>query len=40
MTMKKQTIAIATKGYKKVELKSWEQVMAYQNRGWKITMAK
>ena len=38
--MKKQTIAIATKGYKKVELKSWEQVMAYQNRGWKITMAK
>ena len=39
-TMKKQTIAIATKGYKKVELKSWEQVMAYQNRGWKITMAK
>ena len=37
--MKKQ-IAIANKGYKKVELKSWEQVMAYQNRGWKIPMAK
>ena len=38
--MKKRTIAIATKGYKKVELKSWEQVETYQNRGWKIAMAK
>lgn len=38
--MKKQTIAIATKCDKKVELKTWEQVAAYQNRGWVITMAK
>ena len=38
--MKKVTIAIATKGYKKVELKSWEQVISYQNRGWQITTVR
>lgn len=38
--MKKVTIAIATKGFKKKEMKSWEQIMTYQNRGWHITMAK
>lgn len=36
----KKTLAIATKGCKTKELKTWEQVMQYQNRGWKITMAR
>lgn len=38
--MKKQTIAIATKGYRRIELKTWEQVGEYQRRGWKIVIAK
>lgn len=38
--MKKLTIAIATKNYKKVECKTWEQIINYQNRGWKITMTR
>lgn len=38
--MRKETIAVATKGYKKKEMKSWEQIMQYQNRGWHITMVK
>ena len=38
--MTKKTIAIATKGFKKVELKSWEQISKYQQRGWKIILAK
>lgn len=36
--MKKTTIAIATKGYKTKEMKSWEQIAEYQRRGWAITM--
>lgn len=36
----KKTIAIATKGFKKVEMKSWEQIGKYQQRGWQITMVK
>lgn len=37
--MKKATIAIATKGAKKKELKTWEQIAEYQRRGWEITLA-
>ena len=33
-------LAIATKGYKEKELKTWEQVNQYQQRGWKIRMAR
>lgn len=36
--MKKTTIAIATKGFKTKEMKSWEQIIEYQRRGWTITM--
>lgn len=39
-TMKKTTIAFATKGYRRVELKTWEQIAEYQRRGWKIILAK
>lgn len=34
----KKTIAIASKGLRQIELKSWEQTSKYQQRGWKITM--
>ena len=33
-------IAIATKGYKTKELKTWEQIEEHQRRGWKITLTK
>lgn len=36
----KKTIAIATKGFKTKELKTWEQVSEYQRRGWNITLVK
>lgn len=35
----KKVLAIATKGFKKKNLYTWDQVMTYQNRGWNITMA-
>ena len=35
----RKVLAIATKGYKTKNLYNWEQVMVYQNRGWKIEMA-
>lgn len=35
----RKVLAIATKGYKTKNLYNWEQVMVYQNRGWKIAMA-
>lgn len=36
----KKTIAIATKGFKKKECKTWEQISMYQQRGWQITIVK
>lgn len=35
----KKTIAFAIKGFKRKELKTWEQVIEYQRRGWAIEMA-
>lgn len=31
-------IAIATKGFKSKDLKTWDQIGEYQRRGWKITL--
>ena len=40
-TMKKTApMAIATKGFKTKELRTWEQISAYQQRGWQITLTK
>ena len=33
-------IAVATKGFRKVDCKTWEQVIKYQNRGWSIVLVK
>ena len=38
--MKRTAMAIATKGFKTKELHSWEQISAYQQRGWMITLTK
>jgi len=40
MRNKALTIAIATKGYKTKELKTWKQIGEYQDRGWKIALTK
>lgn len=36
----KKTIALAVKGFKTKEMKSWEQIAEYQRRGWQIVMVK
>lgn len=40
MTRKAPALAIATKNFKRKELKTWEQIMEYQRRGWTIMMVK
>lgn len=35
-----KAIAIAVKGFRKAECKTWEQIMKYQNRGWQIILVK
>lgn len=36
----KAVLAIATKGYKTKNLYTWDQLMEYQRRGWKLAMAR
>lgn len=38
--MKSKPMAIATKGFKQKELRTWEQIAEYQRRGWTITLTK
>lgn len=38
MKRKADPIAIAKKGFKTKEVKTWEQVSSYQQRGWAIVL--
>lgn len=37
--IERKPLAIAEKGYKTKNLYTWEQVMQYQQRGWKVRLA-